>query len=319
MIDDAILAEADRLDVGPAGNIYLDLIMNPTRDGMSDDKSIVAPVPDGKGANCVFLCLTARHTFSGATATTGYITPLPPSSTLACAIHVFYGGDVTSPASSPTAISYDSGWNERTPASAFISSTSSYRIVAMGLKVHCSSSAAVAGTPGIFVGGLTSRIGQASAVPAFNTYASFQPYLDTGSNRTASEGMTVRSLVDNEMLNFTATPVNLYGAATALTGFGRRPMIFFTGIAADSTLAIESNLYVEVAVSPQSCPIPVLPPIYEDEFPKLLAFANSQQYITSGNSFKSFIKSVGKIASQTFRFINKNKSIFTPVAKLIMG
>jgi len=295
-------------------------VINPFRGlGFDQIRSSAVLMPDESSEDAVICALTESRTFSGATATAGFITAIPPLYNNAGMIAIYTGGDPATAASSPTAADWTGGAPESALYTSLVGSTGKIRLVGSGLKVNCISSGdSVAGT---LEGGEWSGHLYGTDASHYTTYAEATTSLASGTF-AVQEGITVHGKILEGNRVFTAVPTAAYGSTSGehYRSYGSRPLVRFSGMSADpaTVLSVQCVWYVEVLVNRKACPLNISTRVLEVEFEQMRRWANEQAFVTTGHSFKSFFAGIGKAAKQVFKVVNSNpllklaaKTVFT--------
>jgi len=311
--------EHDRIDCGPAGQAWMDLVQNPTRDGLApeDLTRVSARTPDGAAPFSLFGVLTAHASFSGATSTSGYITALPPCATATDVIgHIVYGGAVTTPTSSCTTHDWSLVSPQMPMFDQICPAGTMVRVAAYGLKVRCSSARET--SSGLLEGGNWDGSFCGTSTSTCTTYAGACGALE-GTPQPVLEGMTIRTRLDPANLDFVAMPAAAAGSTGAewFAGFGNRPIMRFSGLSATTILAIDVYVWPELVVPPATCCLPLAPVKYEPEFRQMLHWLNSLPLIAPGNSFKSVFEAIRKGMGTVFRFVDRGVGLAVKTADVL--
>jgi hypothetical protein len=317
LVEQAEDASHKRIDCTTHGRDWMDVLLNPFREGLGADaiKKVDCGTPDSSGSDSVLLACVETLTFSGATATNGFIAPGPPTAGDGSLI-VFYGNSASTPANSPTAFSSASQSPEGTMLDAIVGSNK-YRLLSIGLKVNLGSGDDT--KAGVLKGGTWDGNLFGTAPTTWTTYAEAISSIE-GATFDVSDGITVRSKYWKANRDFVTPPANQYGATAGelFRTLGSRPLVQFTGLAATTLLSIKAVWYIEVKVAKNNCPIPLKTPPHEPEFEGMVYFVNNQPYIVAGHSFKSFLKGAAKAAGGAFRWVTKNTENVGKVAAALL-
>jgi len=293
---------ANRPRMGLPGLRFCEAVLNPFASGLAvGPKNIGATYPCGSGRGAVPITVTHNMTYVGSTATSGWITMFPLCYTGAAEdflMGVFYGGDPTSAASSPTGIALPGPFAEATSFNGFVPAGTLIRVIASGLRVTAISAADT--VSGILEGSLSlSGLGHAGA---YSTYAAVNAGIIEES-RNVSEGMTVRGLFDHQSEEPATILQHYYDARTM---FPRLPCIRFSGLLATTTLHISAVYHIEVFHDTAAQVFVTRPKEYEPDLHTIVAFTNSFECVVGGHTFWSFLKRVGQGLVDGFHFVDKN-------------
>lgn len=282
--------------------------------GNRGPKSISPVFPDGDPSQFVSLTLTADATFSGATATSGLITIVPPNQADGGGIEVTYSTDADDLSTTPLNYTYTVN-KENTVALAIITHhKKKIRPVMSGLRVVAISSPD--NTSGI-LDAFFSRTRGRSAVAVPLVYSSLAQEPD-GVLYTVAEGITTRGYIDDSAFSFTVAPADQYAAAGVEDGLCRRPVVRFRGLAAGTTLSIQMVYHVQVETTGNLSPVlssSRTSSQFEPELKQLIHYINQKPHTSKGNSFGSFFKAIGQGFMKVFHFVERNIKPITSIVK----
>lgn len=308
------IKSSNQLQLNPDGLRFAECALNPFGvDHPLGLKSVGARIPDNNNRG-VPVTLSASTNFLGSTATSGVIELRHPALDSAAIIRVHYGTDATVISNTPTATATATAF-EATVVDALIDGTYSdppYRLVSAALRVTATSPPD--DTSGVLRAAQTDGTCQTAAA-AWNAYGSLMDRM-IGTTNTASVGMQVRTSYDGSFPEYHSAPATIY---TLVGGYGLRPVISFSGLAAATILRIEAVIHCEVMLNSYELPfsVPSLQP--QDNLIQLIALINSAPSVVTGNSFKSFVAALKKVGKGALKFIAANPVLIGKAAATLLG
>jgi hypothetical protein len=303
----ALDQEHRRIDIGPAGTAFANCIMDPLNQGGDKNPKVnAAAYPDGSPVDGLVMTVTATSTFLGSTATSCFISIMPPNSVNGGQIDITYGEeamDDTKTMSAVTIVNY----NEYALANTIIPGVGNrVRILGVGINVVPTSAA-----------DMTSGIARAynitnpcrSAAAAYRTNVSLRTD-PVGQPQPLAGGITVRSTLQPNRMNYEIVPLQ-YGAYEFI--YGSIPCIVLSGMGANTTVQLQVALHYQVRLSTATIPFAVNPTPIEPELNQLIAWVNRQAHVTTGHSFSSFFRNVWSGFKKTFGFVQNALNVVGPV------
>jgi hypothetical protein len=251
-----------------------------------------AILPDG--SECYPLVFTVTVGWSGATSTSGVIQIMPPNGNNAGGVRIAHGNSIWNPAASPTGHT-DTTWNENTIGLSILGATSRFTITAAGIRVVTQSGADA--SDGMLFGG-RSVVPLATGAGAWTTYSYVLDDYDAEAH-TVTKGITTRARFDQENYTFAGPIADQYSNYYT---HGTLPHVFFDGLNANGSISVSAVLHVSVRWK-RVTPIPAAVSHYEPELDQIIHYVNSQDFVVSGHSFKSFIQKIGRGIGSIFRFV----------------
>lgn len=296
-------AEHHSIDMGVDGWRFANMILNPLGQDEGGDEMgphrVSCPMPD-MVTDVNTLCITGSVSFTGATGVAGAIVFVPPNLTNGGQVDVVYGNDPETPASSPTGVTVGAFTCGAMLNSMFPGVITHGRIISAAFNVVPVSSSDH--TDG-YLRAYSSIYPGRTAVGTYNTYGAILDHALPGTKHyPVKDGLTVRSALNDKSFELGAI-TNLY--VSPATWIPELPVVMFKGLSVTTVLQISYVIHMEIAGTEAEVPFVTARVPYEPEIKQLVAFANRASLVTTGHSFKSFFRAIGKGFSQAFRFVKK--------------
>jgi hypothetical protein len=306
-IKQAMNEEHKRIDIGPAGIAFANCNMDPLdQGGANNPKAIGAPYPDGHAVDGMTFTATATATFAGATATSCFISFLPPNLTNGGQIDITYGEEAMDDTKTMTAVS-TVNYAEYLMINTVIPAVGN-RVRILGSAINVVPTSAADMTSG-YLHAYESANPLRSAAATWRTNISLRAS-PIGNAQPLAAGMTVRGKLYTSRMAYESVPAQY---ANHDFNIGPLPIVAITGMGANTTVKIECALHYQVRVAPLSIPMAILASPIEPELLQLCAWINRQPHVTTGHSFGSFFKSVWSGFKKTFGFVQNALNVVGPV------
>lgn len=298
--------------VGLDGVHFLDQLLDPLGQGTGlGPKQWPVHVPDGSpGVKRMGITETFRYSMPAGTATSCVVAiDLPNQTVQHSTLLVHHGaGDVFGAGAPNTTIRTNS--EETWLVGQLLSVSSKYRVISIGLRVKDTGPKETSsGTVSLYFSTNQLQTG-AAAWDNFNLSRS----LRIEETRLVSKGATARIPFDIQT-PFASIPAQ-YSDAVGVTTI---PHFYITGIHASSVLTFEAVVHFELIEGDVVMPFPLMSLGVEPEYRSLVAYANTQEFLVSGDSFWSFLKKIGKGIGSAFTFIDNTVQRFTPLFRALKG
>jgi hypothetical protein len=291
MIESHTKVEKEQVDIGQAGAAWMSTVLNPFGSGESTHGPIAARPCDGNTTNTNVIKLTGSTTFSGATATSGFIQCVGYAVNGATAdqdLQIVYGVDCTDPSATCTAVA-EAFHSQYTTSQIIASGNEKARMICSGLRVAKNDLDTAAGELQAYDSDRLARTAAATWVA--NSLLLANP---VGDPYAIKDGITVRKNVSKASMSFVTPPTAIYTASPAgYIPFGTMPLIRFSGLSATTILSISWVSIIEVTTNLGS-PLVTQPDPYEPEWEHALVYMGRQPLVTSASTFKSFLQTVWK-------------------------
>lgn len=336
LMEQKLSEEHSRLDLGPDGLAFAEMVLNPFGKERGDNPKVVAaPYPDGAVDTFMLTYTIEANINAGATPVLFCITPphIPASGDFddfgtanVPAAYLLAGNNPLDKANSSTSHTAVAEPKELAYIRPILTGDNvKFRIASVGISMVQTGNAQYVGgvmarTEG-WGGGLEQTYAEEKWANTYHTYDdawdNMNPIVELSPE---NPGMQVRSRFTHENEDFhELVDLSWDGALyTDLKTLPRLPGIYSCATYNAMYVHIRAVVHLEVRVSPESTPFTIMPHGVEPELSQLMAFLNSQDLYTGAHSFTSFIKKIANFANKTFNFADKKlKPIWNDVQPLL--
>jgi hypothetical protein len=287
------------VDMSDLGATFVNMYTNPFQTGQSTE--YVAAPPDGCPTPGFMEKLYGTTTFSGATATSGFIHVyglLGATTVSVAGVEIVTGVDAMDAGLTMTATTPASDTSNNGLALSY-AVYSRFRLLAAGLRVR---GTGIDTESGLLYGGTCKRTARTAAA-TWQGNSIFTVAFDHATPYSIKEGITVRrnppqvGALEDEPVSVSAAQYIATGEST-----WTHPIVRFAGLSATTTLYIDWVYYVMVY---PSVVVPIATTISprEPEYDEIVAMITHMPTVTSGNTFPSFLRSLWRGARGVAKYV----------------
>lgn len=308
LIDRKLQEERSRLDVGEAGKLLLESIVNPR--GTETTKPVRCRIPDGSGNATYLVHESGSYSWSNG-ATTSCLAQLVGTSNSAGTkdqvFQITYGAAADDTTATMTSVVEANGGQDSVCA-VLLPGIAKMRVVSAWLRVAPVMDDDMTARWTGYNGSVLLRTGAAAYHTNAGIYGGITKQ-DESAEFTAQLGCTVRRCPTEDYTTFRTQNTNIYtgtGSNNYYNALGPMPMI--RGVALSNSVWVFSwGITYEVIGNPITIPVVAEEPAFEPELQQLLATSNAVPFVTEANSFKSLLGKAWGLVKKGIGWVVKNR------------
>ncbi len=299
--------------ISSAGIRFAECQLNPFGNGTTGAKSLFGKIPDADQSNTTTFTCTGVYDYT-CSAPAGFIYMNAPIRANQVIAYHFLGGDPTAPLSEPVA-NVPVTMREDSLMAGIKTNDFRYRVVGGGIKIRAISPPD--STSGVMRGGhMDTSLFLVQSTPTYTSYGKAIRNLHEEFH-TVQNGITIRHNYQERCSRFNPLPTYDDNQASGRKDIGEMPYVQFSGCSTTTVLHCDFVIHLEAIATYSEFPFPVNMSPYEPNIQFLIAFIISSETVVGGNSFKSFIGRLKKIAQTGYGFYKTHQAAIDPAIKLL--